>query len=66
MDAQLFMALSRAAEQRICEFAAQELANTAWACATVGIQRPRLMQKVGASAFLLIGHFDPVDFLQLL
>ena len=58
--------MARASEWRMCEFTAQELANTAWACATVGIQRPRLIEKVGASAFLLIGHFDPVDFLQLL
>ena len=37
-DEQLFKALARVAERRLDEFNAQELANTAWAFATVGQQ----------------------------
>ena len=33
-DAQLFMTLSRALEQQVCDFNAQSLANTTWASAT--------------------------------
>ena len=37
-DGQLFKALARIAEHRLDKFKAQELANTAWAFATVGQQ----------------------------
>ena len=36
LDALLFAALARAAEQRMHEFNAQELANTAWAFGKLG------------------------------
>ena len=35
-DEQLFMTLARASDQRVCDFDAQNLANTAWAFATAG------------------------------
>ena len=33
-DEQLFMMLARASEQQVCDFDAQNVANTAWAFAT--------------------------------
>ena len=100
-DAQLFMASARSVEQRLGNFIAQSLANTAWAFATVDqldaqlftvsarsvehclgdflvqdlantalammdIQRPKLMQKIGAVAFLIIGQSSFEQLLQLL
>jgi len=35
-DVQLLMVLARVAEQRIVDFTPQDLANTAWAFATLG------------------------------
>ena len=35
-DAQLFVALARAAERNLGDFSPQDLANTAWAFATLG------------------------------
>ena len=48
----LFMALARAAvaEQRMRDFSSQELANTAWAFATVGHQREQLFASLAAAA----------------
>ena len=34
-DAELFAALVCAAEQRLCKFSAQDIANTAWAFVTM-------------------------------
>ena len=36
VDVQLFMALAREAERHLGDFKPQELANTAWAFATLG------------------------------
>ena len=62
----MFKALARAAERRVNEFTAQNLANTAWAFLTVGIQTSDLMKKFGAATSKLIEQFDPVDLLKFL
>ena len=41
-DEQLFQAFARMAEQRLDTFSVQNLANTAWAFATVGQQDEQL------------------------
>ena len=48
----LFMALGRAAlaEQRMRDFTSQELANTAWAFATLGHKDERLFSTLAAAA----------------
>ena len=48
----LFMALGRAAlaEQRMRDFNSQDLANTAWAFATVGHKDERLFSMLAAAA----------------
>ena len=42
-DELLFAALAKAAEQRMKDFKAQEISNTAWAFATVGQKNELLM-----------------------
>ena len=44
------MALARAAEQRLGDFSAQELANTAWAFATVAQQSEQLFKALAKMA----------------
>jgi len=53
-NAELFAVLAKAAERRIGDFKAQNIASTAWAFATAGVQRPELMQKFGAAASLFV------------
>ena len=45
-DEKLFAALAREAEQRLSEFNAQNLANTAWAFATVNRSHEKLLTGV--------------------
>lgn len=66
MDAQLFVALAQVTEQRVGDFKTMELANAAWAFVTPGIQRTKVMQKLGAAASLLIEQFDPENLLKFL
>ena len=48
------------------DFTSQNLANTAWAFVTAGIQKPKLMQKIGAVAFRITGQSSSEQLLQLL
>ena len=58
LDAQLFMALARIAEQRVSEFNAQDLANTAWAFAKVGQLDASLFAALGRAAECRVGDFN--------
>ena len=49
---------------RIHEFSPRSLASTVWALDELGIQRLKLMQKVGAAAHLLIEQIAPAVFLK--
>ena len=49
---------------RIHEFSSCSLASTVWALDELGIERLKLMQKVGAAASLLIEQFDSKQFLK--
>ena len=46
VDSQLFAALARVVERRVGHFNAQDLANTAWAFATVGEPTPALFAPI--------------------
>ena len=65
-DASLFAALATVAKWHLSDFNPQDLADTAWALVTAGIQEPQLMQKIGATATLLTGQFDPAHLLKLI
>jgi len=56
-DEQLFKALARMAEQRLDKFSAQELANTAWAVATVGQQDEQLFKAFRKALSAISGVF---------
>ena len=49
-EEQLFTALAVAAERRMRDFNSQEIANTAWAFATVGHKDERLFSTLAAAA----------------
>ena len=49
---------------RIHECSPWSLSSIVWAFDDLGIQRLKLMQKVGAVAFLLIGQFESNEFLK--
>jgi len=49
-DALLFMVFARATEQRMSDFIAQQLANTAWAFAKVGQSDTKLFMAFGRAA----------------
>ena len=49
---------------RIHEFSPCSLASTVWALDELGIQRLKLMQKVGVAASLLIEQFESKEFLK--
>ena len=49
---------------RIHEFSPGSLTSSAWAFDELGIQRLKLMQKVGAAAHMLIKPFESMDFLK--
>ena len=58
-DSQLFALLARMAEERARDFNVRNLADTACAFAMAGIQKPKMMQKFGARASVLMEQFDP-------
>ena len=60
-DEQLFKALARTAEQRLNEFYAQGLANTAWAFATVGQQDEQLFKVLAKMAEQRLDQFNAQD-----
>ena len=49
---------------RIHEFSPYSLMSIVWAFDELGIQRLKLMQKVGAAASLLIVQFETKEFLK--
>ena len=56
------MALARVVEWRYGEFNAQDLANTAWAFATVGQQDEQLFKALARMAQWRLGEFNAQDF----
>ena len=54
----LFIALARAAERRVGEFNAQNLANTAWAFATADQPGARLFAALARAAERHLGKFN--------
>ena len=57
-DEKLFAALVRAAERRLSEFNAQELANTAWAFATVNYRDEKLCAALAIAAERRLSEFN--------
>ena len=57
-DEQLFKALAMVAELRLDRFSAQELANTAWAFATVGQQDEQLFKALAKMAEWRLDNFN--------
>ena len=55
---QLFTSLAAAAERCMREFNSQELANTAWAFATVGHQEEQLFTSLAAAAEQRMWEFN--------
>ena len=53
------MALAREAERRVCDFNPQELANTAWAFATLGQVDAELFMTLAREAEWRMGNFNP-------
>merc|ERR1712096_455875 len=60
-NAPLLAALGRAAERRVGEFNAQELANTAWAFAKVGQSDAPLFAALARAAERRVGEFNAQD-----
>jgi hypothetical protein len=58
---ELFTALARASECRVGEFTTQELANTAWAFATVGRSDPSLFLALAKNAVKRVNTFNAQD-----
>ena len=57
----LFAALARAAEWRLSKIKPQELANTAWAFATVNHRDEQLFAALARAAELRPGEFNPQE-----
>ena len=57
-DEQLFKALAKMAERRLDQFNAQDLANTAWAFATVGQQDEQLFKALARMAERRLDEFN--------
>ena len=57
-DEQLFQALAKMAERRLDQFNAQELANTAWAYATVGQKDEQLFDALARMAERRLEQFN--------
>ena len=53
--------MAKAAERRIGDFNAQELANTAWAFATAGFPNAELFEVLAKAAERRIGDFNAQD-----
>ena len=60
-DAQLFKALAREVEQRVGDFNQQNLANTAWAFATLGHSDVQLFTALAREAERRVGDFNPQE-----
>ncbi|KAJ1629994.1 hypothetical protein T492DRAFT_593293 [Pavlovales sp. CCMP2436] len=58
---QLFDAIARESEGRIGSFKPQEMANTAWAFATLGLPAPKLFDAIARESEQRIGTFNPQD-----
>ena len=63
-DVPLFAALATAAERRMGDFNAQELANVAWALATAGRKDASLFAAVAIATEQCMGSFHPADLLK--
>ena len=61
-DAELFRTLARASEQRVGGFNAQELANTAWAFATIGQLDAKLFTTLARASERQVGGFNSQEF----
>ena len=57
----MFAALAKEAKQRLGEFNAQGLANTAWAFATEGQADAALFEALAMGAKQRLGEFNPQD-----
>ena len=57
-DAQLFMALARAAKRRVGDFIPEELASTAWAFATVGQRDAQLFMALARAVEQRVGDIN--------
>ena len=55
----LVAALVRAAERRLTTFNPQNVANTAWACATVNYRDEKLFAALARAAERRLSNFDP-------
>ena len=62
MDVLLFMALARAADWCMGDFKAQDLANTAWAFATMGHSEIQLFRVLATAVVLRVGDFKAQEF----
>ena len=60
-DEQLFKAVAKMAEQRLDQFNVQNLANTAWAFATVGQRDSQLFEEVAKMAAWRLDLFNAQD-----
>ena len=60
-DERLFKALAKMAERRLDQFNAQELANTAWAFATVGQKDELLFNALARMAERRLDQFNAQD-----
>ena len=58
-DEKLFAALATAAERRLSEFNPQNVANTAWAFATVNYRDEKLFAALAIAAARRLSDFNP-------
>ena len=58
-DEKLLAALARAAEKRLSDFNPQEVANTAWAFATVNYRDEKLFAALARAAERRLSDFKP-------
>ena len=58
-DVRLFAALAKEAERRVVDFNPQELANTAWAFATLGQADAQLSTTLAREAERRVGDLNP-------
>ena len=58
LKGQLFSAVARAAERRVADFNAQDLANTAWAFATAGHKDAQLFSALARAAERRVEDFN--------
>ena len=56
-----FTPLVRAAEWRVSNFSAQELATTAWAFASAGAAQPRLFDAIAIETLERLEELSPIE-----